>query len=303
LPAYAQLSAPSSSVVWTLMVNQYLYRSNDRGATWEQRPTVGPNDGGAQILEMSFANDQEGWLTVGGARPADSNPCMTYSANVYDATNVWHTTDAGATWRLLPSTGLGQSQCRNGLSFVDSKHGFVVGWNPNQPTVIYRTTDGGQTWAASAPLPYPPGYKPEVGGISVQAGPVRAFGSTLLVPVAGRPAPGISIEYTFSSTDGGATWAYLVKAPFGGIPVAYVTANRWLQLVNSGESMETTDAGATWHRYATTYSDAAPIAADVIFGDSQVGYATVRGGISRTADGGLHWTRIASPGTGIKPTG
>ena len=36
---------------------------------------------------------------------------------------------------------------------------------------------------------------------------------------------------------------------------------------------------------------------EVVFADSLVGYATVRGGISRTVDGGLHWTDVHTPGT------
>jgi len=61
--------------------------------------------------------------------------------------------------------------------------------------------------------------------------------------------------------------------------------------------METTDGGATWHAYTTDYSQAAPIAPDIVFGDAQVGYAIVRGSIQRTVDGGAHWTTIKTPGT------
>ncbi len=35
----------------------------------------------------------------------------------------------------------------------------------------------------------------------------------------------------------------------------------------------------------------------VVFGDAEVGYATVRGSIQRTVDGGAHWERIDTPGT------
>jgi hypothetical protein len=38
LPAWVDMSAPSTNVLWTLVVDQYLYRSTDRGATWKQRP-------------------------------------------------------------------------------------------------------------------------------------------------------------------------------------------------------------------------------------------------------------------------
>jgi len=50
-------------------------------------------------------------------------------------------------------------------------------------------------------------------------------------------------------------------------------------------------------RYTTDYSQAAPIAPQIVFGDAMVGYATVRGEIQRTTDGGAHWTKIKTPGT------
>lgn len=283
LPANAQLSAPSSNVLWVLMVDQYLYRSTDRGATWTQRP-LPPSHQGYPQPEITFVSGSEGWLN------ASIGPV---SQCVGEKVAIWHTTDAGTTWQLLRPTGIGSTQCENGLSFVDSSHGFLDAWDPSHRTVIYRTSDGGQTWAASVPLPYPPDYKPAQGGVSMQAGPVRAYGSTLLVTAAGLQFT----QYIFRSTDGGATWAYLANAPYRDSNVDFVTASRWLQLIGPGQSVETTDAGASWHRYAPAYSQAAPIAADFVFADSKVGYGTVRGEITRTVDGGLHWVQIKSPGT------
>jgi photosystem II stability/assembly factor-like uncharacterized protein len=130
---------------------------------------------------------------------------------------------------------------------------------------------------------------------TLQARIVRAFGSTLLVSA--WQQSGAGSLHVFRSTDGGATWAHLASAPEQDGNVDFVTASRWLKLIGPGQSTETTDAGASWHPYPSDYSQAAPIAADFVFGDSLVGYATVRGGISRTVDGGLHWTDLHTPGT------
>jgi photosystem II stability/assembly factor-like uncharacterized protein len=117
---------------------------------------------------------------------------------------------------------------------------------------------------------------------------VKGFGSTLLVPAFTNQADG----YVFRSTDGGATWAYLAPAgPVNNSP-AFVTAMRWVKVITPGQSVETTDAGKTWHAYPSDYSQAAGVPPQVIFGDSLVGYATVRGEIQRTVDGGLHWVMI-----------
>ena len=286
LPASAQLSAPSSDVVWAFVLNEYLYRSTDRGATWEQRPMPQQRYGGVRFLEISFVSSQEGWLTMSGSGPGP---------NVYAAW-ILHTSDAGITWQLLTPTGVGDFKGRNGLSFIDSNRGFLDAWDPNQAAVIYRTTDGGQTWMASQHLPDPPSFKTVCVGCGLpEAGPVRAFGSTLVVSAWQPSDP--ATQYVFRSIDGGATWTYAASPPRQGGNVDFVTSSRWLDLIGPGQSKETTDAGATWHAFASDYSQAAPVAADFVFADSQVGYGTVRGEISRTVDGGLHWVQIKSPGT------
>ena len=68
------------------------------------------------------------------------------------------------------------------------------------------------------------------------------------------------------------------------------------QIVPS-DSRETTDGGKTWHFYASDYQQAAPVAPQIVFGDANVGYATARGAIQRTIDGGAHLTSIKTPGT------
>jgi photosystem II stability/assembly factor-like uncharacterized protein len=136
------------------------------------------------------------------------------------------------------------------------------------------------------------------GGDTLLAGVVRAFGSTLLIPAWGmQPGAQTETEYAFDSTDGGATWAYLATTRSGSNNVTFVSESRWLELIVPGESVETTDAGKTWHAYPSDYSQAAPVAPQIVFGDSSVGYATVRGSIQRTTDAGLHWTYIKTPGT------
>ena len=61
--------------------------------------------------------------------------------------------------------------------------------------------------------------------------------------------------------------------------MALVTANRWIQVIVPGRSVETTDLGKSLHAYASDYTQAAPIAPKGVLGDAAVGYATVRGSI------------------------
>lgn len=77
----------------------------------------------------------------------------------------------------------------------------------------------------------------------------------------------------------------------------FLSSSRWLELIVPGPWTETTDGGATWHPFTSDYQQAAPIAPQIVFGDANVGYATVRGTLQRTIDGGAHWTALRTPGT------
>jgi photosystem II stability/assembly factor-like uncharacterized protein len=282
LPQTAELSAPSGDVVWVYFAQGFLFRSSDRGDTWEQsslpvsQPGVWP--------EISFVDAQNGWYSTSGSPETQCNG---------QQTAIWRTIDGGATWQMLTFTGIEYSQCKEGLSFVDPTHGFFAAWDDNHRPTIYRTADGGKTWAG-ATLPDPPGFVTQGSGVALRAGLVREFGSTLLVSAFGsQRAP-----YVFQSTDGGANWIVIAQGALSPAnDIAFITASRWVQLIAIDQSLETTDSGRTWHPYSSDYSQAAPVAPVIVFGDSLVGYATVRGSIQRTVDGGLHWVMIKTPGT------
>jgi photosystem II stability/assembly factor-like uncharacterized protein len=265
------------------MNGQFLFRSLDGGATWERRPL--PPDLRAQ-LETSFVSADEGWLVNSGV------PATQYGGQ---GIGLWHTVDAGDTWQMLSPTGIAFQQCKDALSFIDPRRGFLGG-DPNGPPTIYRTSDGGATWAASAPLPDPPGAAGVATGccgLTLRAQRVRELGAALLVPVG---APGGAV-LVYRSDDGGATWAYAGQPPTPGGALGLVTATRWIALGAPDQAMETMDAALTWHGYASDYRQAAPVPPTLVFADAAVGYATVRGAIQRTEDGGRHWGAIRSPGT------
>lgn len=272
LPNVAQLSAPSATVLWALVANTRLFRSTDRGDTWQERPLQGQP---ANPL-VSFIDDHEGWVASVGT-PAAQCQTQTFALS--------HTADAGTTWSSV--TVIAPAGCKSTFTFGDPTHGFVAASDPNAAPVVYRSADAGQTWTASAPFPAAAGSTSGLTPVSL-----RAFGPTLLADVNGRTG-----HNAYRSLDGGASWTYVSTAPDQQDVIAFVTATRWLQISSPGNSKETTDGGASWHAFTTDYQQAAPIAPVVTFGDAQVGYATVRGAIQRTIDGGAHWTSIRTPGT------
>ncbi|MHB8589018.1 MAG: WD40/YVTN/BNR-like repeat-containing protein [Candidatus Dormibacteraceae bacterium] len=287
LPTDAQLSAPSGNVVWAFVAGGLLFRSSDGGNNWEQRPLPPYHGGGSP--EISFADAQHGWYSTGGVPETQCNGA---------GEQIWQTVDRGTTWNVIASvvapqggpSGIGYAQCKEGISFIDPTHGFLDAWDDNHPPTIYRTSDGGRSWKGST-LPDPPGFKGQNGGFELRAGLVKGFGGMLLVLATSGQGDG----YVFRSTDGGASWAFLAKAG-GANYLTFVTATRWLTIGNDSTAAETTDAGKTWHPFATDYSNAAGVGTTFVFGDAQVGYGTVRGGIQKTVDGGAHWSIIATPG-------
>ena len=167
LPSFAQLSAPSGTVLWALVAGTRLFRSSDRGDTWMGR-TIPP---GLTNVEVSFADDTNGLLLSPGP-----TGCETQTAS------IWKTVDGAASWQLVTATGIADAMCKRGLAVSDAAHAFLTAYGPNSGPVTYRSANGGSTWTGSKPLPDPPGFtftKP--GGVVILPGRPRVFGSVVLI--------------------------------------------------------------------------------------------------------------------------
>jgi photosystem II stability/assembly factor-like uncharacterized protein len=212
---------------------------------------------------------------------------------------IWHTVDGGVTWQQLPTQGIGASQCPNGIWFVDARHGFVSAWDPNHQPTVYRTSDGGDSWAATT-LQDPAYFKSQPGGFTLEVDWIRPFGSTLYLEAFGRQNdPNLPPENQFvlKSTDGGASWSLVTKVPSRA--VVMVTESRWLDYTSPGQAMESVNGGQQFHPYA---SDFDLTATQLVFADANVGYAVGPGSVQQTTNGGAHWVRLATPGTAPSTT-
>ena len=285
-PASIELSLPSRNVVWALVGGQLLFRSTDHGETWSQRSL--PTGSIPHQLEHAFVSDREGYV-MSTSQPGTQ--CQ------FQEVGLWRTADAGATYDRVPAAGISGVDCKRGLSFIDAQRGFLSTWSPNNPPFVYRTIDGGLSWVRSQPLPDPPSFttQPAASSLRIEPGPIRAFGSIVLLQAFGNILPGPR-HFVYRSTDGGATWSYLASAPEP-TAVAFVTASRWVRITGAGQGRQTTDGGQSWHTFASNYSQAAPTPPVVTFVDAEVGYAAgSRGGLQRTLDGGISWTSLRPPG-------
>jgi photosystem II stability/assembly factor-like uncharacterized protein len=282
LPNSAEVAAAGGGVVWMLVGFDHLFLSLDRGTTWVERSLPSGRTSGG----IAFVNDRDGWLFE---RAPSTAQCQT------QATTLWRTRDGAVSWQKLDAVGLTPAQCKSTVAFVDADHGYVPTWDEVGSPKIYRTTDGGQTWSASSPLADPPGFVTGPGAKTLRPDKVADFGTVLYADAIGFNDA--SRFYVYRSTDRGATWSFASAAPAQDVGVAFVTPTRWLQIIAPSASQETTNAGVSWHPFPSDYQQAAPIGPQIAFGDATVGYATVRGSLQRTVDGGAHWTSLKTPGT------
>jgi photosystem II stability/assembly factor-like uncharacterized protein len=269
-----QLSTPSTNVAWALADHAHLYRSTDLGISWNQRSM--PSDSGTKSV-VSFIDDHEGWLLAPGS---PTTHCQAGPAD------IWHTVDAGTTWARLGTQGIASSQCKNGIWFFDSRHGVVVAWDEVHAATIYRTFDGGKTWAATKLLPDPPNYQSAQGGVGYQVAWMKGFGANLYLGAAGTP-------YIYRSTDGGASWKWFTKV--GSPETVMVTETRWLDLTVPGQAMESVNGGQQFHQYVSDFTTNSPGTTQFLFADARVGYATTGGSVQQTLDGGQHWVTVIPP--------
>jgi photosystem II stability/assembly factor-like uncharacterized protein len=280
-PASIQVVAPTTDVVWALVDYSHLYRSTDQGNTWLQFSV--PDQQGVRPM-ITFVDDREGWFLAPGSPTTE---CQEAKAA------LWNATDGGKLWHELAVTGIRSGQCKDGIWFIDAQHGFISAADPLHPPTIYRTSDGGSTWAAST-LPDPPDFKSAPAGFELSVEWLKASGATLYLEAYGaQDSPIHDRHYIFTSTDGGATWRWLMKV--ASASVVMVTPSRWLDFSIPGQAMESINDGQQFHQFTSDLYPTSP-STQFVFADANVGYASGAGLVQRTIDGGAHWVRIPTPG-------
>jgi photosystem II stability/assembly factor-like uncharacterized protein len=184
------------------------------------------------------------------------------------------------------------------VSFVDTGHGWVTGFDPaTRQTLISRTTDGGATWNV-------------VGTSQLGKSPARVVGpAAFATATAGVWCVGI--DTVLFTTTGGDPWQtatitgldghYFSAMSFASPTVGYAAACKGAG-ATEGAVAKTTDGGATWA--AQKVIPAAGGCIDVACPTESVSYVLKddrRGGVWATTDGGLTWTRHRLPGTSLRP--
>lgn len=280
LTAGSVLAAAGGGVLWADVNGDHLFVSLNFGETWTER-AMPPEP---RSRTFAFISAGEGWWLV----PATAGTqCGT------QAVAIWKTDDGAASWRKLDTPGIDEVRCKTGIAFSGPGRGFIPASDGTNPPAIYQQRDG-RTWSLSAALQDPPGFTSRTGS-ALQVGNIANLGSVLFVDTFGSVS-GTLKHFVYRSVNEGETWSYWSTA-LESSAIVFLTPTRWIQISTPGNSRITNDSGQTWAFFATDYNQAAPVAPQIVFGDANSGYATVRGSLQRTTDGGLHWTALRTPGT------
>jgi len=130
----------------TSSAGDHVLFTNDGGNTWKDvtPPQLVPADNSQQSATGYFQDDQNAWVIYGfdAGFPVPAQAV------------IWHTSDGGSSWtpsQPLDVSGLNELFVPTDLQFVAGLDGWVlvhvgVGMSHDY-VVLYRSSDGGQTWS------------------------------------------------------------------------------------------------------------------------------------------------------------
>ena len=245
--------------------NSVLHTLNG-GATWDQVGVGGLAGGSLQAVD--FVSAQEGWIL------GDDGVAL-------------HTTTGGASWSPQTVDGGATSDAWYGLDMADADHGVAVGWGSGGfltvPMISY--TIDGSTWQ-------PAGTPGAGGGEQLHA---VGMADALRGVAVGSNATVIH------TSDGGDTWTRFTNLPqaikdapadLWGLSV--VDAKHWWVSGSGGMVVRTADGGATWQEQPLPLppgtEEWVTYVYQIRFADLKNGWATVRGAVYHTTNGGTTWT-------------
>ena len=289
-PDIVWVGTGSAAIRSNVIIGRGVYKSVDAGRTWS---LVGLRDGG-QIGAVAIhpSNPDIVWVAVGGSPFGPT-----------DMRGVYKTTDGGKTWtrtlfvnRETGARVVAINPANPDEVYAAMYRGFRKGWDiisggPASEGGIYKSTDGGITWAKlSAGLP-----QRLIGKIDIDV--ARSKPSTVYAMVeAPGPEGGL-----YRSDDSGATWAIvnntmrLRARPFYFHYVDVNPKNENEVWVNELGLWKSTDGGRTFAGIPTPHGDNHGIWFNP--DNPETAIQCNDGGANVTRDGGRTWSSILNQPT------
>jgi photosystem II stability/assembly factor-like uncharacterized protein len=274
------VSAVNERVVWASGSQGTVIRSEDGGASW-RRLTV-PEADKLDFRDVDAVDERTAYvLSIGNG----------------DASRIYKTADAGATWTL---------QFRNedskaffdAMTFRDARHGFAFSDSIDGKFVILSTNDGGVHWNRTPDADLPAALAGE-GAYAASGSNIAVWGNRVWI--------GTTAARVLWSDNGGRSWSVsktpLATGPSAGIfSIAFTGADNGI-VVGGDYKLEaqavdnaavTTDGGRTWRAIQGLSGFRSAVA--YVPGRKQTVVAVGPSGTDLSMDGGQTWKPIAGAG-------
>lgn len=333
-----------------------LLRTTNGGDSWDSTSVTAIPDAAGVIYGIYFADTSNGWLVASTSargwilRTTDGGRTWrvdtTISKQLYamdfvrpgrgivvgrDAGTIWYTKD-GVTWRNAPAPDLSlfpytRTDIRS-VFMIDTNVAYAVGWGTFaaglQPSIILRTTNGGETWTQVVQAEqnrtydnlYYVWFKDSLNGIAVGGGvkggvvvrtndggrtwvPLSSgIGATLyfVVGTGDTIIVGGSGGLVARSTDFGSSIRLVSRIPSATIYSVQAVNRRNIYASGyDGIFLRTVDGGSTWEASYVSVGTSAPNVNSIYFLNENVGYAACSYRLlAKTVDGGRTWRSLIS---------
>jgi photosystem II stability/assembly factor-like uncharacterized protein len=268
---YAWIAIPTAPTIGQAVK---VLHTADGGRSWQS--TMIHDEISAFVYRPDFLGHQEGWIETFATQAMSHIP-----------TDIWHSTDGGATWTQVQMNGT-YMLLPSGISYENAQDAIMAGdlgayqLATNRPGIAI-TSDGGKDWQMTN-LSIPQGIAKTS---SFSTTPPVFIGKVALLPVYMGQPDGFVL---YRSNDSGQHWSLTHVVPINASAVTVLDTNHaWVTDKKSGQLSATSDGGMSWAQITTQAYHFTHLS----FIDASNGWGLTESGLYQTTDGGKTWQQIA----------
>jgi photosystem II stability/assembly factor-like uncharacterized protein len=205
--------------------------------------------------------------------------------------DLFWTSDGGATWSADRPTGSGGEGIEGTVGFATANDGVIVDALHGNGVVVTR--DGGRTWTDPA---FPvPSASSEAQLFFDQ--PIFSDAHSGLMAVDFQSTSGVvsHVSRIYETSDAGSSWTIAATLPADYFTVSILGPQRWIAF-DLSSVVRTVDAGATWTKASSNPPNG--YSSGPQFANGTTGWWLAAGGVGTgllaTSDGGVSWHALAA---------